>query len=340
VKPLRFTVGPWGESFAEMVAASLQAEAAGVDTVWVPEMHRSATVAAAAIGAATSTVGIGTAIMLGFVRSPMTIALEALDLDDLCDGRFTLGLGSGVRRLNEDWHGVKWERPTLQLGEVVRNVRHFIAHAHEGVPMELEGERAPMRIRGYQIPWPPRRTEIPVYLAAVGPAMTRLAGRVADGWIAHELLSPAYLERQIMPNLVEGLRQAERSREDIDIVVSACCVPHDDDREARRWAAGLVAFYASVRSYEPFFEFHGFAEEARAVQAAFRAHDHDAMVAAVTDAMVDALTLAGTPDSIRRRLQDYDDLADAVKLTPPTHFVDAEVTRQVQQSIFAMVQEL
>lgn len=333
----RLTVAAWGESIAEQVEACVRCERAGADTVWVSELHRSASVPLAAIAQATERVRVGAAIMLAFVRSPMLAALEALDLDELARGRLVLGLGTGVRRLNEDWHNVTWDRPVRHLREVVRNIRHVVAHAHEGEPMRLGGARAPLRIAGYERPWAPVRAAIPVHVAAVGPQMTRLAGEIGDGWIAHELGSPAHLERASLPNLEAGLRRAGRRRADLEVVASACCVPDEDPRQARRWAAGLIAFYATVRTYEPLFAFHGFLAEARAARAAFEAGDERAMVDAVPDAMVDALACAGTADEVRSRLAAYDGLADAIKLSPPTHFVAPEVTRRAQENIVAMV---
>lgn len=335
--PVRLALAPWGDSLAELAHVSARAESAGLDSVWLPELHRSASVSLTAVIAATHSIRAGTAIMWSFVRSPMVIALEALDLDELSQGRLVLGLGTGVRRLNEQWHGVTWERPVARLREVVHAVRHFIAHSHEGRPIDLEGELAPMRIGGYERPFPPCRTAIPIHMAAVGPQMTALAGEIADGWLGHELGSPAYLRERILPNLHRGLERAGRQRRELEVVASACCVPYEDGAQARRWAAGLVAFYATVRTYEPLFEFHGFLDQAREVQRRFVAGEAESMVDAVPDAMVDALTCAGRPDEVRARLAEYDGLADCVKASPPTHFVPAEVTRHVQEGILELV---
>ncbi len=188
---MRITFAPWGETLAELADAARRAEDAGAEVVWVPELHRSATVAAAALAAATRRARIGTGIALAFTRSPMTTALEALDLDELSGGRFVLGLGTGVQRLNEDWHNVPFGKPVAHMRETVRNVREFWASCTTGEPIDLPGEEEPMRIRGYQRPFGVQRTRIPVYLAAMGPAMTRLAGTIGDGWISHELCSRA-----------------------------------------------------------------------------------------------------------------------------------------------------
>ncbi|MDA0638750.1 LLM class flavin-dependent oxidoreductase [Nonomuraea sp. MCN248] len=339
---MRITYGPWGETLAEQAAAARAAEEAGAEVVWVPELHRSATVSAAALAQATTGARVGTAIALAFTRSPMVTALEALDLDELSGGRFVLGLGSGVKRLNEDWHNARWGKPVGHLRETVRYLRHFWEHCGTGEPMVLEGEHEPMRIIGYQRPFPPVRTRIPIYLAAVGPAMTRLAAEIGDGWISHELCSPAYLAERILPEIEAGLAKTPgKRRGDLDLVVSAACSVDDDPKLARRRAAGLVGFYASVRSYAEFFAFHDLAADQEAVVETFRGgRGADHLGDVVTDRMVDALTLAGTRDEVRERIAAYEGLADSVKLTPPTHGLSAAETRAAQQAIIHLIADI
>lgn len=334
---MKLSLAPWGESLAELRAAAVAAEDAGFDTVWLSELHRSAFVPAATLAEATSRVRVGTAIALAFVRSPLTTALTTLDLDELSDGRFVLGLGSGVKRLNEDWHHATFGKPVAHLRETITAIRQLVASVHTGETIRIEGEWEPVHLRGYERPFPPRRTEVPIYVASVGELMTRLAGEVGDGWIAHELGSPAYLSDVVMPNLHAGLDRSGRSRDRLEVVASACCVIDDDARQAKRWAAGLVAFYASVKTYDDFFDFHGFLAEAKAVQQRFREGDHAHLADAVPDDMVDALTLAGTPDDVRKWVRRYEGVADQIKLSPPTHFVPADVTRSAQQRILEVL---
>lgn len=326
---MRLTYGPWGETLAELASAARAAERAGAETLWVPELHRSATVSAAVLAEATTEARIGTAIALAFTRSPMTTALEALDLDELSGGRFVLGLGSGVRRLNEDWHGVAWDKPVARMRDTVTAIREFTASCRTGAPIEAPG----MRIRGYQRPFPVSRDRIPIYLAAMGPAMTRLAGEIGDGWISHELCSPAYLRERMLPQL--------NPRPGFEVVVSACCSIDDDPALAYRRAAGLVGFYASVRTYADFFAFHGLAaEQARVVEMFRSGAGADDLAEAVPERMVELLTLSGTADQVRAKLSAYDGLAGAIKLTPPTHGVSADETRLAQDRIIELIGDL
>lgn len=336
---MRITYAPWGETLAELMEVSRRAEAAGAETIWVPELHRSATVAAAAIATATEHARVGTAITLAFTRSPMVTALEALDVDELADGRFVLGLGTGVQRLNEDWHNARFGKPVGHMKETVRNIRSFWADCTTGETIDLPGEFEPMRIRGYERPYAIANPNIPIYLAAMGPAMTRLAGEIGDGWISHELCSPRYLTERILPELETGIGRAEgKQRTDLDVVVSACCSVDDDPDVARRRVSGLVGFYASVRTYADFFEFHGLGEQQQAVIDAFRTgRGADYLADAVSPEMVDALTLAGTHDQVAQRITEYAGKADSIKLSPPTHGISAQDTRAAQDEILTLI---
>jgi probable F420-dependent oxidoreductase len=339
---LRLTFAPWGESLAEIVEVSQQAEAAGAEVVWAPEMHRSATVTAAAVAAGTTTTGVGTAIALAFTRSPMVMALEAMDLDEMSGGRFILGLGTGVQRVNEDWHNARWGKPVAHLRETVNIIRTFIASCTTGEPLDIDGEYEHLRIKGYQRSYHREREAIPIYLAGVGPVMLKLAGEIAEGWISHELCSPSFVNGQVMPSIAEGLERGGRQRSDIDLVVSACAAVDSDREKARRLAAGVVGFYATVRTYADFFAFHGFADQQQAIIDEFRGGGGVAQKLGdlVPDEMVSAFTISGNPDDIREALSAYEGVVDAVKLSPPTHGLTPQQTRDAQRQLIGVVADI
>jgi probable F420-dependent oxidoreductase len=339
---MRISYGPWGETLDELLDVAHRAEQAGAEVLWVQELHRSATIQAAALASATERAQIGIGIALAFTRSPMITALEALDIDELSGGRLLLGLGSGVQRLIEDWHNASFGKPVAHLRETVRDVREFWRLCRTGEAIDLPGEWEPIRIRGYQRPFPVTRTEIPVYLAAMGPAMTRMAGAVADGWISHELCSPRYLTERIFPELDAGIATVPgRSRSDLDVVVSACCSVSDDEATAVQRVSGLVGFYASVRTYADFFEFHGLGEEQQRVIDAFRAGTGaDHLAGTVSPDMVHALTFAGTRAQVVQRIAEYEGLADTIKISPPTHGLPAAETRAAQDELIGLIAEI
>jgi alkanesulfonate monooxygenase SsuD/methylene tetrahydromethanopterin reductase-like flavin-dependent oxidoreductase (luciferase family) len=337
---MRLDVQPWGETMAELVTAARAAESAGAGVVWAPELHRSAFTTAAAMAAGTgkdsggqNRIGIGTGIALAFARSPMLTALAAVDLDELSEGRFRLGLGTGVARLNQDWHGAEFERPVPRLRDTVAIVRKVLAGASDGEPIVHRGVRS-IRVRGWRRPYPPARPDIPVYLAGVGPAMVALAGEVADGWIAHELCPPSDLRDRIRPALASGLARSAS----FDVVAAACCSVDPDAATARRRAADVVGFYASVRSYAGMFGTAGFGGVCAAAADALRSgRPADSLGDLVPDEMVDAYTIAGTPADCAARIAAYDGLADAIKLSPPSYGLPADEVRAAQNRLLELV---
>src|SRR5687768_9374811 len=101
-----FSIGAGIAPAAEIARLASRAEAAGFDAVWTQEMFHDPFLPLASAAAGTSRITLGTSIALAFVRSPWVLAVSALDLDILSGGRFILGLGTGLKRLNERWHGV------------------------------------------------------------------------------------------------------------------------------------------------------------------------------------------------------------------------------------------
>ncbi|WP_230686729.1 LLM class flavin-dependent oxidoreductase [Catellatospora vulcania] len=332
---IRLDFQPWGESLAELTDAARRAEDAGAGVLWAPELHRSAPVTAAALAAATTRVGVGTGIALAFARSPMLTALSALDLDELSGGRFRLGLGTGVRRLIGDWHGMPFDPPVARLRDTVAIIRAVVAGAYTGEPIEHHGE-ASINVRGWRRPYPPVRERIPVYLAAMGPAMTALAGEIGDGWLSHELCPPDHLAETILPMLRKG---SARSGNSPEVVVSACCSVDADAAVARDRARGVVGFYASVQTYADLFA--EYAEQHAAIVAARReGRAAEALAEFVPAPMAAAYTLSGTRDDVAAGIARYEGLADAVKLSPPTHGLAPAQIRAAQNAIIDLIREL
>jgi alkanesulfonate monooxygenase SsuD/methylene tetrahydromethanopterin reductase-like flavin-dependent oxidoreductase (luciferase family) len=208
--------------------------------------------------------------------------------------------------------------------------------------MTVEGEYEHLRVKGYQRSYHRERDSIPIYLAGVGPVMLKLAGEIAEGWISHELCSPSFVTGQVVPAITEGLERGARSRDDIELVVSACAAVDTDREKARRLAAGVVGFYATVRTYADFFDFHGFADQQQRIVDEFRSGDGIAQKLGdlVPDDMVAAFTISGNPDDIRESLTAYEGVVDAVKLSPPTHGLAPAQTREVQRQLLGVVADI
>jgi probable F420-dependent oxidoreductase len=315
--------GIGARAMGELAAA---ADDAGLAGVWAPELYdRSATIAAAEMINRTARIEVGTAIAYGVGRSPLTLAAEARDLDELSDGRFVLGLGNGTRRMIADWHGLDPSAPAVRMEELVALVRR-LWRVHEG-PVEHEGRfyRINFRPTGEIVP-PPR--SIPIYTAGVNPRMIETAGRVADGLLGHPLFTTDYIDDVVLPAVHRGAEHAGRSPADVRIASLLFAAIADDPAQARREVAAQIAFYSSAKSYGPLLERIGFAAEAEAIRAAFGRRDLDAMVAAVPDRMIDALAVAGTAQDVRDALRRYEGRLDHAILYVPGFRLDPERVRE------------
>jgi probable F420-dependent oxidoreductase len=318
----RIGIVAFAPRLATMADAARDADAAGFSTVWTSELYnRSATVTVAAMALSTSRCAVGSGIMYGVGRSPLMLAAEARDLDELSDGRFVLGLGLGTRRMISDWHGLDGAAPAARIEELVPLVRS-IWRLHEG-PVDHAGRFYRVRISSLGDLAAPSRS-IPIYTAGLNPRMIEAAGRVADGLLGHTMFSPRYIQEVARPALERGAVRAGRDPSSVGFSTYTLAVADPDEERARREAAAMIAFYGSVKSYGRLFEVCGFGREAAAIQTAFVDRNPDAMVAAVSDAMVDEFACAGTPEQVRDGLRRFDGLVDEVALSPPSFRVSAE----------------
>jgi alkanesulfonate monooxygenase SsuD/methylene tetrahydromethanopterin reductase-like flavin-dependent oxidoreductase (luciferase family) len=144
----RISIAAMGGTAEELAEQASEAEAAGIECVWTPELFRSSVTQATWLAARTERIAVGTGIAWAFTRSPFILAVSALDVDEMSGGRFRLGLGAGVKRLNETWHGVEYGRPAPHLRETVEAVRLIMAKAHTGEPIRFEGEYVDVDIKG------------------------------------------------------------------------------------------------------------------------------------------------------------------------------------------------
>ena len=329
----RISIAAIAGTTGELAEEARAAEAAGIDCVWAPELFRSSVTQAAFLAAETERVGIGTGIAWAFTRSAFILAISALDIDEMSGGRFRLGLGAGVKRLNETWHNVEYGKPAPHLRETIEAVREIMAKAHRGEPIHVEGSYQELDIKGWVRPHPPARESVPIYTAAVREGMARMAGDVADGLIGHPMCSLRWLDEVVVANFEKGLERSGRVRSDLDFIPTVCCAIDDDEAAAYDAARKTICFYATVRTYMPLWEMHGFGDAAAAAGDAFRAGDLAAMPTHVPDEMVDAYCAAGPVDKVRERVEAVAGRADRLFLTPPTYFLSPEELAAYQHRI-------
>ena len=332
---MRYGLRLKGETMEQVRDWAQKAEQARFDVLWASELHTTPFVYPAAVAGFTSRIELGSSISLAFVRSPLVTALTALDLDRLTNGRYILGLGTGVQRLVARWHGAEYGRPAPHLKECIQLVRLLTQRLHEGEPIRFQGVYYDIDIRGFSVPHPPARQRLPIYAAAIGPGMVRAAAEVADGLLGQTMPSLKWLQDVIIPNMEIGLRRAGRRREEIDLSPAVVMAISRDGRKARRDLAKTVAFYCTVGTYQPLFAHAGFAEQAMAVRQQFQQHGGHGphCYDLVSDEMVDAFFLAGSPEEARRRVAQYEGIADSVILAPPSYFLTQEEVDEYQEAI-------
>ena len=321
-----------GEDAREVATFARAAEEAGIARLWAAELHRSSTIPLAIAAGATERIGLATGIALAFTRSPMVMALEALDLDELSGGRMVLGLGAGVRRLNATWHAAPYEPPLARMREMVAALRELMPALAEGRDARSRGVLYDIDVRGLRRTHPAPRPTVPIWLAAVLPGMTRVAGEVADGFLDHPVTSPQWLRETTLPALRRG---AERAGREVPEVAGAliCAVSADDPDTANRAAAATVGFYATVRTYAGMFSELGFAARLPAIRDAFMRGDGEGLVEAVGHEMADAFSASGPPAEVRERARAYEGLADRLWATPPHHLQESGALRGWQAGI-------
>ena len=337
----RLSVGLSGGDPVEMIGWAQRAEAAGFDAIWSSEMTGNPFIPLAAVASHTQRIQLGTSIALAFVRSPWVTALSALDLDLLSGGRFILGLGTGLKRLNERWHGVAYGRPAPHVKECIEAIRLIMEKAPSGQPIRYSGQYYDIDIQGWSRSAGPARERIPIYLAGLREGMVRTAAEVADGFLGHPICSLQWTRQVILPALAKGLasRQAaagRHSHQDFHFCAGLCCAIDRDVRQARRAAAGSIAFYATVTAFEPLFLSHGFETALQAIHQAFLRGDTQAMLDAVSDEMIEAFAVAGTVDQVRKKVGLYGEVADSIALSWPEQFLPAEEAQAYREAVLAV----
>lgn len=303
-----------GGPLALVDEASRACEAGGIDALWVAETARTAFVQAAVAVQATTHATVGTSIALAFPRSPVITAMTARDLAELSGGRFVLGLGTQVKRVNEYRYSTSFEHPAAKMREVVEVCR-AVWRAYRGDPIDHRGRFYTVTMPPFPGGSPPPR-EIPIYLAAVNRGMVRLTGEAADGLLGHPFSSPRYFMERVRPELDAGLSAAGRKRDEVRVVAGVICSISDDRRTALNEAKLQIAFYATTRTYRPVLEVHGWADIVDPLRAAHAAGDFDAMIACISDEMAETYAVAGTADEVRDKLRRWEGLVDEVYLGP------------------------
>jgi F420-dependent oxidoreductase-like protein len=291
-----------GMSWREIRASAVLAEDLGYSCLTMGESWgEDAFTSLAQLAAVTSRIRIGTSIVPVFARSPANIAMTALNLDRMSEGRFFLGLGTSGQLVVQDLHGERFERPLTRMREYIDIIRK----AARGESLDHEG--AFFHTKRFRLRLTPFRPHLPIYIAALSPLSLRLTGELADGWLPI-FLAPSRMAAAVA-ELKAGAEAAGRSWREIAISPQVSIYVTDDVAAARDRERPHLAFYIGGMGvfYHQYMHRIGFGSEADRVRQAYQGRDRDRAAQLVTDEMVDAVTIIGGPQQCRDQMQAFFD---------------------------------
>jgi len=288
------------KSLADIVSCSRSAEDAGVESVWISEAWgRDAFLALAAIAAATKRIKCATGIVNVYSRSPATIATSTATLDELSNGRAILGVGSSGALVIERWHGLRYDQPFARIRETTAIVRQILA----GGQLRFQGDI--FHVSDFRLAVPPPSHKIPIYLAALGPKMLKLAGRIADGVLLY--LCPLPKIADAVAEVRKGTAKAKNQSEKVDVAAFLPTVVSQSQEKAQQAIAAAIAYYVGGMGtyYHRIVSESGFETQANRIRAAWQSGDRAGAITAVSAELVDSIGLAGPPDQCKRKLEEF-----------------------------------
>lgn len=289
------------------VALAQEADRLGFHSVWTSEAYGTDAVTPMAwIAATTERIGVGSAIMQMPARSPAATATTVATLDLLSGGRVLLGLGTSGPQVAEGWHGQAWGKPLTRTREYVEIVRAILRREE---PLEHHGEHYDIPYSGagatglgkpLKIIVHPLRSDVPIYLAAIGPKNVALAAEIADGWLPI-FFSPERFAQVHGPAL-------EGAKPGFDIAPLVPVVVADDVQACRDMLKPLLALYVGGMGargqnfYTRLAQRYGYEEAAAEIQDLYLEGKKGEAAMAVPDALVDEIALVGDRARIADRL--------------------------------------
>jgi F420-dependent oxidoreductase-like protein len=312
---LGYMVGYWGAGPpGGQPTTIVEAERLGYDSVWTAEAYGSdALTPLAWWGSQTSRVKLGTAICQMSARTPTAMAMAAITLDHLSQGRFVLGLGASGPQVAEGWYGDDYRKPLARTREYVEIIRAVVARE---APIEYHGHHYQVPLEGgtgFGKPLKsivhPLRTDIPIYLGAEGPKNVALTAEIADGWLA--LFYSPRADDFYRGALDEGFARpgARRGWDDFEVACTVPVIIHHDVEEAADLIRPMLALYIGgmgareVNFHNAVFARMGYEAEAKLIQDLYLDGKKDEAAAAVPTRLVEDTALIGPPEKIRDDLE-------------------------------------
>ena len=312
----------------KMAAFARRVEGMGFDGLFVSDAQHDGLLLAGQALAATTSLVVGTSVLVAFSRSPMNMALAAWDLQSLSGGRFELGLGTQVRQNIEERYSARWLPPVSGMREYVGSLRAIFHTFRTGEPLEFVGKHYRFtRLQPFFNPGPIDAPDPPIALGAVGPRMLSLAGECSDWLLTHPSSASAHcLTETVRPNVELG-----RATRNELLAAPRICVnelvatgPNEETlaRERARYR-DMLAFVLSTPAYWASLELYGWKSIGERLLALARQKRWDEMAGVLPDEVVDEFVVSGLyeqlPSSLATR---FAGLVDRISMPVPADPVD------------------
>lgn len=309
---------PWNE----IPALARQAEELGFDGIGAPELKRDPFLTCALAATTTNRLTLATSVAIAFPRSPMVVAYQARNLQDLSKGRFVVGLGTQVKGHIERRFSTVWDSPGPRLQEYVESLRAIWGAWQQETPLDYRGKFYSFTLMTPEFSPPPSDYPSPkVQIAAVNAYNIRLAGELCDGLRVHPFSTPEYTRDVIWPNVRAGAKKAGRSLDDFEMIGTGFIATGSTEEEvqrAREDARYRIAFYASTRTYLPVLEHHGWQEINPKLRDLIAKNRWDDLARVVSDEILDGFCIAATYDTIVERVHErLGELVTTIPLSMP-----------------------
>lgn len=300
--PLRFD---HDDTFPDAAGTAAACEAAGYGAFWAQEQKHDPMLAVASAISATSTIGLGTNVVVALARSPMALAHGAHDLQAQSGGRFALGIGPQFRANLVYRYSMPGDRRLERLRDYVAALKAIWAFWNDGEPLNFRGEFYTHTLNSpfFTPPANPYGSP-PIFLAATGPRTAELAGEIADGLTAPPYANPDHLANVLLPAVDRGLEKSGRTRADFTVTVSPLIVTCPEEAE---YARSLLAIWCATRAYRSLFEPYdlgGLADELAEMSMSDDPDKWQRMTELVDDRALGLFTVAADPGGLGRALLD------------------------------------
>ncbi len=326
-------------ALSEVDAAARRLEADGYAGTYTFEGPHDPFLPLVLAASATSRLELTTAVAIAFARSPMTLAMQAHDLQTLSEGRFHLGLGSQIRPHIERRFSMPWSAPAERMREVVLALRAIWSAWNDRTPLRFEGVHYQHTLMTpFFDPGPCPSGAPMVWLGGVGPRMTEVAGEVADGFLLHPFGTRRSLEELTLPALARGRARPGAIERPLQLSLPVMVATGATD-EAMSTALDAVraqiAFYGSTPAYRVVLDVHGWGDLQPLLRERTRAGDWAGMAALIDDEVVEEVAIVAPPDAVAPRiLERYGAHLDRVALNTP-YSLDPDIARQVAGALRA-----